>query len=59
MFKNNTSGVKGVNFNKSLQRWVARISVDSKPVHLGIFKEKEDAVIARKKAEIVHKYNAS
>lgn len=41
--KNNTSGLKGVSFNKKNSKWVARISVNNKRIHLGSFNSKEKA----------------
>lgn len=54
---NNTSGVTGVSWHKKEQRWRARISTDGKQVHLGCFKEKSDAIAARKAAEKEHGYH--
>lgn len=48
---NNTSGFRGVDFDKARSRWVARISVDGKVRHLGRFKEKDAAIAARLAAE--------
>lgn len=48
---NNTSGTKGVYFNKRDNVWFAAIKVNYKQIHLGQFKNKEDAITARKKAE--------
>jgi hypothetical protein len=43
-YKNNTSGMKGVAFNKSRNRWRAIISVgDGKQRTIGSFKTKEEA----------------
>lgn len=53
--RNNTSGVVGVIFCKREQRWLARIILDYKQIHLGYFKCFEDAVRTRKLAE--QKYN--
>lgn len=44
----NTSGVSGV--YKFGKKWRAMIRFKDKLIHLGLFKEKEDASIARKKA---------
>ncbi len=44
---NNTSGSKGVNYNKNTQKWHARIMIDGIRVHLGLFENKEDAKQAR------------
>ena len=49
--KNNTSGVRGVSWHERKQKWIAQIGVDGKLIYLGIFSNKEDAVIARKQAE--------
>lgn len=48
---NNTSGVKGVNFDKSLNKWEARIVYDYKTIRLGRFDNIEDAIKSRKDAE--------
>lgn len=49
--KNNTSGFIGVIWNKKRNRWVAQITFDYKNHYLGQFKNKEDAIVARLKAE--------
>lgn len=56
VFKNNTSGVKGVSYSKAVKRWIARISVNAQPIYLGAFKEFDDAVNARAQAEIRYGY---
>ena len=43
MMSNNTSGVKGVIWDKSSNKWRARITIDGIKVHLGYFKNLEDA----------------
>ena len=43
---NNTSGVKGVNWHKHQKRWVARIAVNGKRVHVGYFDDIAEAEIA-------------
>ena len=50
--KNNTSGVKGVTWCKSRRKWVAQIMFKRKHYHLGRFDNIEDAIKARKKAEV-------
>lgn len=50
--KDNTSGVTGVHFSKREQKWCAGIGVHGKQIFLGCFANKEDAVSARKRAEI-------
>ena len=51
--KNNTSGCNNV-FKKG-NKWIVSIMVDYQIHHFGTFSNKEDAIIARKNAEI--KYN--
>ncbi|ELZ3650030.1 HNH endonuclease [Salmonella enterica] len=51
----NTSGTVGVYWRKREQKWLAQIKVNQKSIHLGYFSDKNDAVTARKKAEL--KYN--
>jgi hypothetical protein len=48
---NNTSGISGVNWDKNLQKWRARITVNYKRINLGVYANFEDAKIARLKAE--------
>jgi len=49
---NNTSGHKGVTFNKNADRWQAKIGTgQGKYKHLGYFKTVENAIAARKSAE--------
>ena len=48
--RNNTSGYKGV--FKFRDRWLARIGVDMKSVHLGVFKDKKEAALAYNEAAI-------
>lgn len=50
--KNNTSGVTGVCWNKQKNKWRARINVNKKDINLGFFDNFDDAVAARKQAEI-------
>ena len=50
----NTSGVLGVSWNAKSQKWEARIKIHGRSLHLGLFEEFNDAVIARKSAEVKH-----
>ena len=43
----NTSKVKGVNFDKKAKKWRARIKIDGISVHIGMFDDIEDAKTAR------------
>lgn len=60
---NNTSGVVGVGWNKREQAWKAYIKINQKQIHLGTFHNKEDAIKARKEAEIKyfgdHRYDVN
>jgi hypothetical protein len=56
--KTNTSGVMGISFDKKHNKWDAYIYND-KLIHLGLFTDKEDAINARKRAEIVYDYSAN
>ena len=49
---NNTSGVTGVEYNKKRNCWTASIKYCKKTYYLGSFKNKEDAIEARKQKEI-------
>jgi hypothetical protein len=55
--KNNSSGTMGVYFDIAAQKWRAYINVESKRLHLGLFKSKEDAISARKKAEVKYGFH--
>ena len=47
----NKSGVTGVIWGKQRKKWRSYICVNGKSYHLGEFKDKEDAIKARKQAE--------
>jgi hypothetical protein len=51
IISNNTSGATGVIWNKRLNKWQSRITVDKKDIYLGSYNNFEDAVKARKEAE--------
>jgi hypothetical protein len=46
----NTSGIKGVTFNKKMNKWMAQIQMDGKNKYLGLYEKFEDAINARVKA---------
>lgn len=48
----NTSGVVGVRWNKRVQKWHVCITVGGNYKHLGLFTEFDEAVAARKSAEV-------
>jgi hypothetical protein len=48
MSKNNTSGFKGVTFDKKRNKWVAQITFDNKGMLIGRYHTKEEAIEARK-----------
>lgn len=54
---NNVSGVPGVFWHTASNAWVAKIGVDMKSVHLGVFPTFEAAVAARKAAEREHGFH--
>lgn len=43
---NNTSGFRGVTWNKRRSAWIARIHVNKKSIYIGYFKLKNEAVTA-------------
>lgn len=51
LYRNNTSGVKGVSWHSRAGKWVARIGFQGKCIRLGYFSKLEDAAKARKEAE--------
>ena len=48
---NNTSGYKGVYYSERERKWKAFVRVNKKPMHLGTFNTKEEAVAVRQDAE--------
>ena len=57
MQSNNTSGVNGVRWNKADRKWRAFITVEKKFKYLGGFQEIEDAIAARKAAEVKYGFH--
>ncbi len=53
----NKSDVTGVSWSEDRQKWVAFININSKTKNLGRFKNKDDAIKARRDAEIKYKYH--
>lgn len=52
--KVNTSGYKGVSWSKHANKWLSRIMVNGKSLHLGYFIDKDEAIEAYKQAAIIH-----
>ncbi len=59
LYSNNSSGIAGVRWYeyKTAGRWLSRISLNGKRVHLGYFSNFNDAVIARRMAEYEFGYH--
>lgn len=55
--KNNTSGMTGVYWDKQRDKWNPKIKVNGKSIHLGYFDTFEEAVAARKAAEIKYGFH--
>jgi hypothetical protein len=53
----NTSGHVGVYWHKQRSKWNARIKMDKKCLHLGLFTDKDDAIRARKAAEVKYGFH--
>ena len=51
MHTNNTSGVKGISWDKSKNKWLARVWKNYKQIILGRYVNFNDAVFAREQAE--------
>lgn len=49
---NNTSGSVGVSWDKKSNAWKSYIKINQKMIHLGFFDDKNDAIQARKNAEL-------
>jgi AP2 domain len=49
---NNTSGFKGVTWNKRLKKWVAQIGIDGSKKHIGVYGQLIEAAIAWNKTAI-------
>lgn len=53
----NKSGVTGVMWRKKEAKWLASITVNRKRIYLGRFVKKEDAISARKEAEVLYGFH--
>lgn len=54
---NNKTGCMGVYFYKERKRWTAEIHLENNRIYLGSFNKKQDAIDARKLAEIKYGYH--
>ena len=55
--QNNKSGAVGVHWCKTAEKWRATIKVSRIKIHLGSFEDKEEAIEARKEAEIKYGFH--
>lgn len=55
--RDNKTGVAGVFYNEKARSWTVTISVKKKPKRLGTFKNFDEAVKCRKKAELRYEYH--
>jgi len=55
--KNNTTGVTGVYYCRSKLKWVAKIGVDNKLNNIGQYETFDEAVEARRKAEVQYGFH--
>jgi hypothetical protein len=51
-FRNSKSNILGVCWSKAKRKWVSQIRKNNKTIHLGVFANQEDAIVARKAAEL-------
>lgn len=54
MQKNNTSGRKGVSWDKRKNKWVARLWIKRKCVYQEYFNNRQDAIYARENVETIY-----
>ena len=57
ILRTNTSGVTGVYWDKLTRKWRAKIYVSRKCIHLGLFENIDDAILARKDAELIYGFH--
>lgn len=53
----NTSGIVGVCFHKAAKKWYSQININKRCTYLGVFDDFDDAVKARKEAEVKYGYH--
>lgn len=52
--KDNKSGIRGVNWNSLENKWKVFLNFEKKHYYLGTFRDKKDAIMARKEAERIY-----
>lgn len=57
MMSNNTSGHTGVYWNNNYKKWVAELTLAGKKVFNKAFKQIENAIVARERAEIIFNFH--
>ena len=57
--KDNTSGVIGVSWHKQRKKWIARIKANGTYHYLGLFSNFDDAITARKNAEVRYGFHSN
>lgn len=50
-YKNNTTGISGISWNKRVKKYLVRITIKSKMKYIGLFDKLELAIAARHQAE--------
>jgi hypothetical protein len=58
ILRSNKSGVTGVCWNKQKRKWVAKITFNGKETYLGAYENIDEAIDARKRAEVELGYGA-
>jgi Ca2+-binding RTX toxin-like protein len=58
-YTSNSSGNVGVYLDTDRNKWIASITVNYKPIFLGRFDDKDDAIQARKAAELQYGFHAN
>lgn len=51
-YKNNTSGIKGLSWNKDRKKWQVTLNYNKEQHYLGLYTDKEEAIKVRKEAEL-------
>lgn len=59
LYTSNNSGCSGVTWKRTLGRWRSVIYVCSKQIHLGYYNHIEDAIAARKAAEVKYGFHGN